>query len=115
MTNEKAATDSLQPPLALDTATLSHRTDNGGLRRAAAKLLMPPLDPCGCIRDPEHDRHRCRDDMTPAQADAVVAAANYLESHGYTPVFAPHALRAAWRLCPEHRARLERVAHEGAA
>ncbi|BBY82957.1 hypothetical protein MPUL_41150 [Mycolicibacterium pulveris] len=115
MTNEKAATDHGQPPLALDTATLSHRTDTGGRRRAAAKLLMPPLEPCGCIRDPDHDRHRCRDDITLAQADAVIATANYLESIGCTPVFEPHTLRAAWRLCPEHRVRLERLARRSAA
>lgn len=93
--------------------SLPHRPANGARRTAA--LRLPPLEPCGCVRDPDHDRHRCHGDMTLAEADAVIAAANYLESLGVAPLFDSRTLRAVWRLLPEHRSRLEDLARRGAA
>ena len=46
------------------------------VNRIYASSRCGPLGPCSCIRDPDLDRHRCRDDhLTLAGADAVIAAA----------------------------------------
>lgn len=57
----------------------------------------------------------CRSTMTLAQADALIATADYLESLGLQPMFDLDTLRTAWRLFPEHRARIERLARRQGA
>lgn len=90
-----------------DTTTL--------VRRTSHKRLLPPLEPCGCIRDPDHDRHHCGNEMTLARADAVIAAAEHLEAAGLLPLPDRDELHAAWRLCPEHRPTVERLARREVA
>jgi hypothetical protein len=53
--------------------------------------------------------------MTLPQADAVIAAAEHLDAAGLTAIFDVGTLRAAWRLCPEHRSRIEELARREAA
>ena len=57
-------------------------------RAYRASRRMPPLAPCGCIRHPGVDRHRCNsDEVTEAQAWAAVAAAEHLNMLGTPGVF----------------------------
>jgi hypothetical protein len=102
------------------TAQLEHRLSIPGVmemnrRRYEASLRLPPLPPCGCIRDPEYDRHRCHGGMTLPQADALIAAAEHLEIAGLRPIFDAGQLRDVWKLCPEHRSRIEELARREAA
>jgi hypothetical protein len=116
MTNETAAL-STPPPEHQSALSLSHRHPPAewAQRRYAASLRLPPLPPCGCRRDPDHDVHRCHGEMTLAQADAVIAAAAHLDAAGLRPVFDVGQLREVWKLCPEHRSRIEELAHREAA
>lgn len=84
-------------------------------RRYWASLLLPPLPPCGCVRDPAYDRHRCHGHMTYARADAMIAAANHLDSVGLRGVFDVGELREVWKLTPEHRSRVEELVRREAA
>lgn len=86
------------------------------VNRIYASSRCEPLGPCSCIRDPDLDRHHCRDDhLTLAGADAVIAAAEHLENTGLRPLFDHNVLRAAWHLTPEHRERIESLARRDAA
>lgn len=58
---------------------------------------MPPLAPCGCIRDPDHDQHRCRGPISERMVDAGAQAAHHILSHGCTPLLELETLRALWR------------------
>lgn len=84
-----------------------------GRRRVQAAKRLPPLAPCGCVRDPDHDRHRCHGEMTLPMADGLVAAAIPLREYGLTPIFDHQSLRAAWKLCPEYRTAIEVEAMTG--
>ena len=81
-----------------------------GLRRREAALRLPPIGRCGCIRDPDHDRHLCRSDVTEKQAQAAVDAARHLTANGYLPLFDRSTLVALWRR-PADRDLAERL-HE---
>jgi len=58
---------------------------------------MPPLGPCGCIRDPGHDRHHCGDQITEPMVDAGRAAAAHLLELGYTPILRRDTLTTLYR------------------
>lgn len=71
----------------------------GGLvvRRATA-LRMPPLGMCGCVRDPDVDRHRCRDtEPSDKQVDGYRDAVGHLRDLGLTPAGFTDELRLLWR------------------
>lgn len=68
-------------------------------RRAyAASRRMTPLSPCGCIRYPGPDRHRCKQEMTEVQAIAAIAAAQHLQMLGTPGLFDRTACRAMHQL-----------------
>lgn len=66
-------------------------------RRYAAKLRAMPLGTCGCIRDPQFDRHRCGGDITDVQADGAAAALDHLAQLGYPGIVDINTCRAIWR------------------
>jgi hypothetical protein len=66
-------------------------------RRHAAALRLPPLAPCGCIRDPGHDRHRCGDEITTSMVDGYRAAVLHLRAHGLLAAPDIAAMQALWR------------------
>lgn len=74
------------------------RRHPGALRRESA-LRSTPLHPCGCIRDPNHDRHRCHG-MSDRQVAGAVAAAHHLLELDLTPIFNIEMLRLMWRIDP---------------
>jgi hypothetical protein len=65
-------------------------------RRHDAARGLPPLGPCGCIRDPGHDRHRCADVLTDHQLDSWEATIDHLTGRG-TPAIVPARVRRALR------------------
>jgi hypothetical protein len=67
-------------------------------RRYAASRRLPPLWPCGCIRDPAVDRHRCgRVGISDRWVYAGAAAAAHLLELGYTPILELEVRQALWR------------------
>ena len=70
---------------------------NGIRRRYAASRRLPPLAPCGCVRDPDHDRHRCRSLVSDRMVDAGAQAAHHLLAHGCIPILGTDTLRGLWR------------------
>ena len=51
----------------------------GGLRRREAALRLPPIGRCGCIRDPDLDKHRCgARPLTDHQFDGWRATAEHI-------------------------------------
>ena len=51
----------------------------------------------GCIRDPDHDRHRCRGEISDKMREAAADAARHLTANGYLPLFDAPTLRELWR------------------
>jgi hypothetical protein len=76
----------------------------GNRRRYTASRRMPPLWPCGCIRDPLFDRQRCGD-QPPSErwVDAAGAAGRHLLELGYTPLLETGVLRQLWWRGGHHR------------
>jgi hypothetical protein len=70
----------------------------GNARRFAASRRMAPLPPCGCARDPAHDRHRCDGEITDRMAAAAVAAVTHLDRHGTPGLLDNRTCRAIWRI-----------------
>ncbi len=58
---------------------------------------------------------RPRPQMSAAMADALLAAARHLETAGLRPIFDVHDLDEAWKLLPESRSQIERLARREAA
>ena len=85
------------PANAEDTPITSTASLNGARRRCAAARRLLPLGRCGCIRDPDHDRHRCGGQISERQVAGAVAAAHHLRSAGLPPIFDLPTLRALWR------------------
>jgi hypothetical protein len=79
-----------------DTAAPPHR------RRAAA-LRLPPLGPCSCVRDPEHDRHRCRGELTDNMVDGYRDAVIHLRDLGLPAAPLLPEIRVLWRRGPAER------------
>lgn len=71
--------------------------DTGLARRRGASRRMPPLGPCGCVRDPAHDGHRCGGEITDKTVVGAVEAAHHLADLGYPPIFNVEMLRAMWK------------------
>jgi hypothetical protein len=67
-------------------------------RRRGHALRSAPISPCGCIRDPDVDVHRCsnNDVITDVQAAAAIAAAQLLRSLGVPGLFDTATCRAMW-------------------
>jgi len=70
---------------------------SGNARRYAAKRRMTPLPPCGCIRDPEIDQHRCGADISDHMAEAAAAAIVLLDQLGTPGLLDHRTCRAMWR------------------
>jgi hypothetical protein len=67
----------------------------GGRRRREAALRLPPIGRCGCIRDPDLDRHRCgARPLTDHQLDGWRATAQHLLEVGCPPLLELDVLRA---------------------
>ena len=58
---------------------------------------MAPLSLCGCVRDPDHDRHSCGEQITDAQLQGAVDAAHHILAAGYLPIFDLPTLRELWK------------------
>jgi hypothetical protein len=69
----------------------------GMQRRAAARKFCPPISTCGCVVDPDFDRHDCHDDITDVMADAAVSAALHLLAVGTAGIFSKDLCRTMWR------------------
>jgi hypothetical protein len=69
----------------------------GNARRFAAKRRMEPLPPCGCIRDPEYDRHRCGGEISDHMAQAAVSAIEHLDELGVPALLDRRTCQAVWR------------------
>jgi hypothetical protein len=66
-------------------------------RRHEAKLRSVSVGICGCIRDPEHDRNRCSDEITDVMVEAAVAAIEHLGLHGTPGLLDVDMCKAMWR------------------
>jgi hypothetical protein len=75
-----------------------HHDHNGARRRYAASRRMPPLRPCGCVRDPDHDRHRCNEPpLSERMIDAGRDAARHIiNTTGCTPLLELDVLAALY-------------------
>lgn len=84
----------------------SQRYDHfiGMQRRAAAKRECRALTECGCIVDPEFDRHRCGDEITDKMVWAAVVAAEHLDNLGTPGLFGDRICRAMYRAGHRDRA-----------
>lgn len=51
-------------------------------RRFDASRRIVPIGPCGCIRDPAVDRHRCDGEISDHMAESAVAAVVHLDGLG---------------------------------
>lgn len=78
------------------TTTVANTHRSWSTRRLAA-LRVPPLGECGCIRDPERDRHRCGSEITNKMIDAAVDAAEHLAALGFPGMFDADICRAIYR------------------
>jgi hypothetical protein len=67
-------------------------------RGYAASRRMPPLAPCGCIRHPEVDRHRCDSAISDKQAEAASAAIQHLDEVGTPGLLDEDTCRAMSRI-----------------
>ena len=65
--------------------------------RRESAMRSTPLGLCGCVRDPDLDRHRCYDALSDRQIVGAVAAAHHLLARDLTPIFDTDTLRAMWR------------------
>jgi hypothetical protein len=66
-------------------------------RRRKASRRLPSIGTCGCIRDPQHNRHRCGGQITDRQLQGAVDAAHHLLDAGYPPIFDVPTLRELWK------------------
>lgn len=66
-------------------------------RRRGAAIRSTPISTCGCIQDPDVDRHNCDRGITDKQVDAAVAAAVHLESLRTPGLFDTRMCHAMWR------------------
>ena len=90
----------------------THSLTTGLTRRRAAARRMPPLAPCGCIRDPDNDSHPCGGDHSDNMAAAAVAAVALLDGLGTPALLDPRTCRAMWRI--GHRRMAQAVHHRTA-
>jgi hypothetical protein len=67
-------------------------------RRFVASRRMAPIPPCGCVRDPDVDRHRCDGEISERMAEAAVAAAMHLDQLGTPALLDEQTCRAMWRI-----------------
>lgn len=58
---------------------------------------MPPLGGCGCVRDPDLDRHRCDGQISDHMAEAAVIAVEHLDRLGTPGLLDAATCRAMWR------------------
>jgi hypothetical protein len=70
----------------------------GGWRRRQAALRLPPIGRCGCIRDPDRDKHRCGPrPLTEHQIDSWRSAAIGIIEDGHAPIVPIEVVRRLWK------------------
>jgi hypothetical protein len=70
----------------------------GGRRRREAALRLPPIGRCGCIRDPDLDKHRCgARPLSDHQVDGWRSAAIDIIEDGYVPIVPAEVVRRLWK------------------
>jgi hypothetical protein len=79
-------------------------------RRRATARRLPPIGPCGCIRDPDFDRHRCGRETITSMVDGYRDAALHLRALGLLPAPLLPEMRALWRRGPEERRLVAEIA-----
>lgn len=66
--------------------------------RRTASHRLPPIGACGCIRDPDVDRHQCHaDGPSEVLVDAAAAALTHLDRIGTPGLLDTGTCRALWR------------------
>lgn len=80
------------------TAKVDVNQSTPSARRCAAARRMPPLSPCGCVRDPVYDRHRCDGEISDHMAEAAIAAVAHLDRLGIPGLLDTRTCRDIWRL-----------------
>lgn len=73
-------------------------------RRYGASRRMPPTSRCGCIRDPEYDRHTCGREISDHQAEAAAAAIIRLDALGFPGLLDDSTCRTMYRVGYRHLA-----------
>lgn len=84
-----------------DSALPEHQRHDplaGNAQRFGTSRRTAPLGLCGCIRDPEHDRHRCKGEISDVMADGAVAAVMHLDRLGTPGLLDDRTCRAVWRI-----------------
>lgn len=88
-----------------DTQSVTDAADRGGFdrlarnaRRHSAARRLAPLPPCGCIRDPDRDRHRCGGEISDHMAEAAVTALEHLDELGTPGLLDRRTCQAIWRI-----------------
>jgi hypothetical protein len=66
-------------------------------RRHGAARRLPPISRCGCIRDPDHDRHRCGDAITETMVDGYRDAVLHLRHLGLLAAPLQPEVQMLWR------------------
>jgi hypothetical protein len=56
------------------------------------------MGPCGCIRHPEVDKHRCQTGISDLQAEAAAAAIAHLDELGTPGLLDRDTCQALWRI-----------------
>jgi hypothetical protein len=84
-------------------------------RRHAHSRRMPPLGTCGDIRDPDHDRHRCGNEISYTMAGAAVANIAHLDRLGTPAVLDARTCDAIAKLGYERLASVVRRRSAGLA
>jgi hypothetical protein len=110
------ATTNSQPALTKNQAAASDSNGAGrhfhaaGLRRREAALRLPPIGRCGCIRDPDLDRHRCgARPLTDHQVDGWRSAAIDIIEDGHVPIVPTEVVRRLWKRGGRDRQLAERL------
>lgn len=69
----------------------------GNGRRYGAARRMEPLGTCGCVRDPDVDRHRHHGEISDKMTEAAVAAVELLDGLGTPGILNTATCQAVWR------------------
>jgi len=100
-------TDTTSTPAPIRTSSQTH--SNGSRLRWESARRLPPLAPCGCVRDPAHDRHRCHALISDRMVEAGAQAARHILGHGCTPILDRATLRALYQRGGHDRALAQRL------
>jgi hypothetical protein len=96
--NVKADIEAATTP-AIDSQKSSRCYDRlaGNRRRREDSRRSAPTSVCGCIRDPDVDRHRCGTELSDVMVDAAAAALEHLQHLGTPGLLDRSTCQALWR------------------